>query len=210
MIQRSTRPMRRHRLPASSSLQGTNSVTWRASRGPPWRWICVVPPLPGGRFSARTPTDPAFHCLMAAMSADRRSRGLRQSPQQVRTRHDRLPKVQTLDQASLDRFTTELIKAGFHSVTGSDQRDWEGPTLSSFRSLTDAPRMLVRIRDGWPYVHPRIVVPGTTGEHASADGVVCLWGEDDNSLEWLCWQGVVRRADDWCRRVRSGFRPIDL
>jgi molybdopterin/thiamine biosynthesis adenylyltransferase len=121
-----------------------------------------------------------------------------------------LPKVQTLDQASLDRFTTDLIEAGFHAIGETDQRDWEGPTLYCLHKLTDAPKMLVRLRDGWPYVHPRVLVPGITGEHASADGIVCLWGEDDDSLEWRRWEGIVRRADEWCQRAVGGFRPIDF
>jgi len=135
---------------------------------------------------------------------------LRRWRRRARTRPGRLPRVQTLDQASLDSFTTDLIAAGFHAVEGTDHRDWEGPIIDCFHSLTDAPKMRVRIRDGWPYVHPRIIVPGVTGEHASADGLVCLWTEDDPSLNWLNWQGIVGRTELWCQRTRDGFRRIDI
>src|SRR5207249_1158181 len=42
------------------------------------------------------------------------------------------------------------------------------------------------------------------------DGIVCLWSEDDDSLEWRKWEGIVRRADEWCQRAVAGFRAIDF
>ena len=100
--------------------------------------------------------------------------------------------------------------AGFHAVEGTDLRCWDGPSLKCFADLSDAPTMRIVFRDGWPYVHPRVVVPGVTGEHASADGVVCLWSEEDASFEWTTWGSLSSRAEAWCERTRSGFRQVDL
>jgi len=69
--------------------------------------------------------------------------------------------------------------------------------------------MLISIRDGWPFVHPRVVIKGISGEHTGAGGVICLWAEDDQSCEWLRYEGFTQRAQQWCERARNGFSQID-
>src|SRR6202521_2686987 len=113
----------------NSLLPVIDSGSCQKRRGPLCRWMYVRQRPSGDRFSVRTPTDLAFRCRTAATSM---GGGLPRSPrwrQPARTRPDHLPSVQTLDQASLDRFTTDLIEAGFHAVAKTDHRDWEGPAL---------------------------------------------------------------------------------
>jgi len=85
--------------------------------------------------------------------------------------------VITLDGASLDSFTTELIAAGFEPVRGTNRREWDGPCPQPLAGLTPATSMRIRIRDGWPFRHPHVLVCELPVEHVNAEGVVCLWAE---------------------------------
>ena len=70
---------------------------------------------------------------------------------------------------------------------------------------------MIRIRDGWPFTHPYLIVRGISSEHTNAAGVVCLWRDDDQSREWMTWDGFIDRAAEWCRLASTGgFRPVDL
>lgn len=116
--------------------------------------------------------------------------------------------VQTLDRASYDRFRAELARAGFRSTDGG--RTWRGPIAAPLNAFTDARRMTITIRDGWPYVQPVLTVDGLPPlEHVSAGGSVCLWLEGDASRQWETWQGWEERIEQWCARQRAGFVRVD-
>jgi molybdopterin/thiamine biosynthesis adenylyltransferase len=117
--------------------------------------------------------------------------------------------VGTLDRASLERFQTELIDAGFEPRRGSP-RDWVGPIADSLKELTAATRMRVVFVDGWPFRNPKLFVDGLDEWHLSASGEVCLWAHGAASGDWLTFDGFVRRVDEWAERAKQGFRPEDF
>lgn len=117
--------------------------------------------------------------------------------------------LSTLDVASFERLTGELIRAGFEPVAGSDHRIWEGPVAEPFTALTQALVMRIHFRDGWPFRHPHVYVQGLGAEHVNDAGLVCLWPEDDNSREWLTFGGIVSRIAQWCTSAQEGFRSRD-
>ena len=121
-----------------------------------------------------------------------------------------MPDVITLDGASLDSFTTELIAAGFEPVRGTDRREWDGPCPQPLAGLTPATSMRIRIRDGWPFRHPHILVSELPAEHVNAEGVVCLWAEDDNSRQWLTLNGINERIEEWANAAARGFDDQDV
>jgi molybdopterin/thiamine biosynthesis adenylyltransferase len=120
-----------------------------------------------------------------------------------------LAELVTLDQAALERFTTELLGAGFEPVDDTDRCRWQGPISPAFAGLTTATTMRLWLRDGWPFRHPHLEVNGLAVEHVNDQGVVCLWREDDNSRTWLTLQGIMSRIESWCERAKTGFRPAD-
>ena len=95
-----------------------------------------------------------------------------------------LDDVATLDRAALERFTTELILAGFEPVAPGG-RSWEGPVAGPFASLTRATRMRIDIPDGWPFLPPRVFVQGLASEHVTAGGWVCLWQAGAAGGKWI-------------------------
>jgi molybdopterin/thiamine biosynthesis adenylyltransferase len=106
--------------------------------------------------------------------------------------------VSTLHQAELDRFTTDLIVAGFR-VASSDRHNWIGPTDPALAMLGAASEMGIEIRDGWPHRHPYLFVKGLDRRrHVSASGNLCLWGEDDDGYGWLRLADVRARIAAWC------------
>lgn len=116
--------------------------------------------------------------------------------------------VQTLDRASYDRFRAQLARAGFRSTDGG--RTWRGPIAAPLKTFTDATRMTITVRDGWPYVQPLLTVEGLPPlEHVSAGGSVCLWLEGDASRQWETWQGWEERIEQWCVRQQAGFVRVD-
>lgn len=116
--------------------------------------------------------------------------------------------VATLDRASLERFTTELIRAGFEPVEPGG-RAWEGPIAAPFAPLTRATRMRIRIPDGWPFLPPQVFVRGLASEHVTAGGWVCLWQSGAAGGEWRTLDGLLGRITTWCDRARTGFRGAD-
>lgn len=115
----------------------------------------------------------------------------------------------TLDQAALERFTTELLAGGFEPVADTGRCWWQGPISLAFAGLTTATTMRLFLRDGWPFRHPHLVVDGLAVEHVNDQGVVCLWREDDNSRTWLTLDGIMSRVESWCERAKAGFRAAD-
>lgn len=117
--------------------------------------------------------------------------------------------IATLDRASLERFQTELIEAGFEPRTGNP-RVWVGPIAESLKQLTDATSMRILFRDGWPFRSPTLYVDGLDEWHLSARGEVCLWASGAASGDWLTVDGFMGRIDEWVERAKSGFRPEDF
>jgi molybdopterin/thiamine biosynthesis adenylyltransferase len=123
-------------------------------------------------------------------------------------KRDRSPLVDTLDLASLDRLITELVEAGFEPVPGAGAK-WRGPIHPALQKWTDATQMEILIQDGWPVRHPRVYVQGLQLEHVNQEGEVCLWQDDDATMDWITLPGITGRIDAWCNAARSGFREVD-
>jgi hypothetical protein len=119
------------------------------------------------------------------------------------------PEIGTFDLASLERFQTELVEAGFEPL-GGDRRVWIGPIAESLKGLTAATTMRIVFVDGWPFRHPHLFVDGLDEWHLSARGDVCLWATGAASGEWLMLGAFIRRIDEWVRRAKSGFGPEDF
>jgi len=116
--------------------------------------------------------------------------------------------VETLDRASYDQFRAQLARAGFRSADGG--RSFSGPISEPLKAFTDASRMEITIRDGWPYVQPLLIVEGLPPlEHVSAGGSVCLWLEGDASRQWETWSGWEERITQWCAGQQEGFVRVD-
>ncbi|WP_217913846.1 ThiF family adenylyltransferase [Miltoncostaea marina] len=119
------------------------------------------------------------------------------------------PGPDTLDQASLERFQTELIEHGFEPVEG-DLGLWRGPIADELREHTNAETMVIEFRDGWPFQHPRLIVEGLDADHVGANGEVCLWASGASSAQWTTWQGYRARIAEWAARTRDGFQLEDF
>lgn len=117
--------------------------------------------------------------------------------------------IATLDRASLERFQTELIEAGFEPQPGN-RRVWVGPVADSLKALTDATRMRIVFRDGWPFRGPALYVDGLDEWHLSARGEICLWAPGAASGDWLTVEGYMDRVDTWVERAKRSFRPEDF
>lgn len=117
--------------------------------------------------------------------------------------------IGTLDRASLERFQTELIEAGFEPRPG-DPRSWVGPIANPLRALTTAGTMRIYFEDGWPFRNPRLFVEGMVSEHVNAAGEVCLWQPGDTSGEWSTLVGFHTRIAEWVDHAQTGFRPEDI
>lgn len=121
-----------------------------------------------------------------------------------------MPQVATLDLASLERFQSELVEAGFEPVSG-DLRQWEGPIADPLKQFTAAATMKMIFVDGWPFQHPRLFVDGIDQLHMNAHGELCLWHSGAASDEWLTFSGYVGRIEEWARRTKeANFRPEDF
>jgi len=123
-------------------------------------------------------------------------------------KQDRSHVIDTLDPGSLDGFITALVEAGFEPSPGEGAR-WRGPIHPAFKKLTQATEMEILIQDGWPARHPRVHVQGLQIEHVNQEGEVCLWRDDDPTMEWATLPGLLKRIEEWCDRARSGFRSED-
>jgi molybdopterin/thiamine biosynthesis adenylyltransferase len=118
--------------------------------------------------------------------------------------------VETFDQASLEAFTSGLVAAGFEPERGSNGSAWKGPIHPVFEGLTEATRMRIVVRDGWPYVFPVALVEGLHSHHLNEHGYVCLWHDGDGSLDWVTADGFFHRLAEWCDEARSGWDVVGL
>jgi ThiF family protein len=115
--------------------------------------------------------------------------------------------VQTVDPASYYRFRNELDAAGF---TTEDGRSWTGPIADPLRAFTTRDEMTILIRDGWPFLHPELSVPGIDSlQHVNALGYVCLWAVGDQSQAWRTLAGWEKRIAEWSNAQKEGFADAD-
>ena len=119
--------------------------------------------------------------------------------------------VDALDDASLDKFRVDLIKAGFEPVTPGSQRRWRGLIAEPLAPLTTSTEMEIAIQDGWPHKPPKLFIMSKdlVSEHVAADGEICLWRPDDASYAWITLEGFQHRIAEWCEQRIVGFRPED-
>lgn len=113
--------------------------------------------------------------------------------------------LETFDQASLEAFTSGLVAAGFEPVPGSERKVWKGPIHPAFDGLTEASRMRIVLRDGWPFVFPVVFVDGLHTNHLTEHGFVCLWHEGDGSGRWQTVDGFFGRIAEWCEQAKAGW-----
>lgn len=111
---------------------------------------------------------------------------------------------------SLELFTADLEADGFVAIAAYHRPAWRGAIDPAFGGLTDAAHMDIVIRPGWPFRPPMLFVPGLNTNHATADGFVCMWQDDDNSLEWTTAAGFLGRIPEWCEHARQGWQHDDL
>lgn len=122
----------------------------------------------------------------------------------------KVPVVNAFDQASLESFTSQLVAAGFEPDPGTALRSWTGPAHGVLAPLTDARRMRIVIRDGWPVVFPYLFAEGLNTNHLTSDGYVCLWHEGEGSREWVTLDGIHDRLSEWCDAAQNGWDPAGL
>ena len=120
-----------------------------------------------------------------------------------------LAKINTIDSTSLEQIHTELINQGFEPVD-DDLKEWEGPLFPSFSNLTDAKQMKIVFQDGWPFLHPKVFVAGLNCEHVNFENEVCLWRDDDGNMDWVTFDGIRSKVDQWCALAENGFRDEDV
>ena len=116
---------------------------------------------------------------------------------------DSLPPGATLDPDLLEQFTGTLAASGF-TMTDADPATWIGPLPDALRPFTDASEMEIRIRAGWPYQPPAVLVDGIASWHANRDHL-CLWQEGDNTRSWATLAGILSRIDEWVEQREQGF-----
>jgi molybdopterin/thiamine biosynthesis adenylyltransferase len=119
--------------------------------------------------------------------------------------------VDALDEASLDQFRIDLIKAGFEPASPGSRRWWRGPIAEPLKLLTSSDWMEIVMQDGWPFRAPRLLIPNRdiVSDHVNAEGEICLWRPDDASGQWMTWAGFQDRIAQWCARQADGFDPQD-
>ena len=110
----------------------------------------------------------------------------------------------------LDNFTEALKLKGFSALTDNGLSTWNGPIHPSFKSLTDAETMTIRMASGWPYVPPEVFVDGLRTNHVTAGGFVCLWREGDASFAWKTVDQLFSRIEAWCRNAESDWQDDAL
>ncbi len=120
------------------------------------------------------------------------------------------PVVETFDVASLEAFVADLVVHGFEPIRGRDRRWWRAKIHPAFAPLTSASTMTLALIDGWPFRPPALLVDGLAANHATADGLVCMWRDDDASGRWTTVDGLFARIDEWCHDAQHGWNPADL
>ena len=118
--------------------------------------------------------------------------------------------VETFDLASLEAFIADLVAHGFEPVPGSDRRLWRATIHPELAPLTNAITMTLVLVDGWPFSPPALFVDGLAASHATPDGLVCLWRDDDSSGRWTTVDGIFSRIAEWRHDQQRGWNPADL
>lgn len=117
--------------------------------------------------------------------------------------------METWDEAAFERFCSGLVNADFSPVPGSQISRWKGPIRSSLREHSTASRMELLVYPGWPLRYAHVVVEGLRADHA-ADGLICLWAEDDPAqIDGRNLQALWDRIDEWASVAQGGFREED-
>ena len=111
---------------------------------------------------------------------------------------------------SLEAFTSELAAAGFTEVFDYPYSVWRGEIHPAFAVLTDVDYMDIVIRPGWPFCSPALFVQGLNTNHYTRGGFVCMWQDNDNSLEWTTLDGFYSRIAEWCRHAMQGWQNDNL
>ena len=109
------------------------------------------------------------------------------------------------DSESLDLFVCELKREDFVRVEEGSLQLWQGEIHPAFGGLTDAKNMVIGIRDGWPFMSPVLFVQGLATNHLTQGGYVCMWRDDDSSLEWKTLGGFYKRIEEWCEQAKNGW-----
>ena len=91
--------------------------------------------------------------------------------------------VDALDEASLDQFRIELIKAASSPSRRACNAAGAVRSPLLLTPLTSSPEMQFAFQDGSPHQPPKLFIPGKdlVSEHVAADGEICLWRPDDAS-----------------------------
>lgn len=118
--------------------------------------------------------------------------------------------VETFDRASLEAFIADLVAHGFEPLPGTDRQLWRAPIHAALAPLTSATTMVLALVDGWPFSPPVLLVDGIQASHATPDGLVCLWRDDDASGRWTTVEGIFQRIEDWRHDEEHGWAPADL
>ena len=101
---------------------------------------------------------------------------------------------------SLEAFESELAERGFQSVVVARIPRLRGPIHRAFAPLTAATIMDIVIRPGWPFQSPALFVDGLDTNHSTPDGFVCMWRDEDPSLEWTTVEGFSHASRNGARR----------
>lgn len=113
-------------------------------------------------------------------------------------------------QDSLDEFTGELSARGFRKVPGEPYEVWRGAIHPAFAKLTDSDEMSIAIRPGWPFQSPALLVDGLNTNHSTLGGFVCMWRDEDDSLEWTTVDGFFIRIEEWCNNANRNWENDNL
>ena len=111
---------------------------------------------------------------------------------------------------SLDQFISDLESDGFVAIAAYAHPAWRGAIDPAFAGLTDATHMDIVVMPGWPFYPPMLFVPGLNTNHTTAAGFVCMWQDEDSSLEWTTAAGFLGRIPEWCAHARQGWQNDDL
>ena len=111
---------------------------------------------------------------------------------------------------SLAAFTDGLVERGFQSVVVAGIPRLRGPIHRAFEPLTAATTMDIVIRPRWPFQSPALLVDGLDTNHSTLDGFVCMWRDEDASLEWTTVEGLFSRIEEWCENAERDWEDDPL
>ena len=114
------------------------------------------------------------------------------------------------DVGLLGEFEEALRRKGFVALPDGELSRWQGPIHPSFKDLTSAETMKIRMARGWPYTPPEVFVDGLRSSHVTAGGFVCLWREGDASFAWQTADQLFSRIEEWCRNAETDWQDDAL